>query len=162
MFIINKVTFLNKVWAKALLYLIYKHFYIMNHDLLISKVFYTTRIRKTIISKFEANLDKYSNIVHYLKTRYTTFFTFKETIFRIYNKLDNPKLCSYCGIEIPYTVASDYCSKEHRILGRKLNVEKSCYEKYGVSNVAKLQEVKDKMVAHTDYKARNEKSRKSM
>ena len=134
----------------------------MNHDLLISKVFYTTRIRKTIISKFEANLDKYSNIVRYLKTRYTTFFTFRETIFRIYNKLDNPKLCSYCGIEIPYTAASDYCSKEHRILGRKINVEKSCYDKYGVSNVAKLQEVKDKMVAHTDYKARNEKSRKSM
>ena len=89
----------------------------MNHDLLISKVFYTTRIRKTIISKFEANLDKYSNIVRYLKTRYTTFFTFRETIFRIYNKLDNPKLCSYCGIEIPYTIASDYCSKEHRKLG---------------------------------------------
>ena len=134
----------------------------MNHDLLISKVFYTTRIRKTIISKFEANLDKYPNIVHYLKNRYTRFFTFRETIFRIYNKLDNPKLCSYCGIEIPYTTASEYCSKEHRILGRKINVEKSCYEKYGVSNVAKLQEVKDKMVAHTDYNARNEKSRKSM
>ena len=59
----------------------------MNHDLLISKVFYTTRIRKTIISKFEANLDKYSNIVYYLKNRYTSFFTFRETIFRIYNTL---------------------------------------------------------------------------
>ena len=46
----------------------------MNYDHLISKVFYTTRIRKTIIAKFEANLDKYPNIVHYLKTRYTTFF----------------------------------------------------------------------------------------
>ena len=67
MFIINKVTFLNKTRAIALLYLIYKHFYNMNHDLLISKVFYTTRIRKTIISKFEANLDKYTNIVYYLK-----------------------------------------------------------------------------------------------
>ena len=96
----------------------------MNHDLLISKVFYTTRIRKTIIAKFEANLDKYPNIVYYLKNRYTTFFTFRETIFRIYNKLDNPKLCSYCGIEIPYTTVGEYCSKEHRILGRKINVEK--------------------------------------
>ncbi len=55
----------------------------MNHDLLISKVFYTTRIRKTIIAKFEANLDKYLNIVHYLKNRYATFFSFRETIFRI-------------------------------------------------------------------------------
>ena len=110
-------------------------------DNLILKVFYTTRLRHTIINKFEHNLSKYPNICWYLENRYAYFFSYRDTLNRIYNKIEEQPICKYCGIPISSISGSSFCCNEHKILYRKEISKQTCLEKYGVDCQFKRPEV---------------------
>jgi hypothetical protein len=134
------------------------------YDNIIIRCFFTTKLRKTIISKFENNLDKYTNIVSYLKNRYSTFEGFRITLYRIFNHVDILPRCKYCNCELPYEVSlkSSFCCQQHRRLYQVQETKKTCINKYGVENVMQVKEIADKVVSSTDYKTRTIKAKETL
>ena len=128
----------------------------MSHDEIIKQVFFTTRLKRTVISKFEKNLASYPYICEYLKNRYEHFHSYRDTLIRIYDN-GQERTCKYCGISIPYTNKGNFCCKEHKSLSAKEAVKKTCIERYGVDNVAKVKEFINKAVQNSDYVARQKK-----
>ena len=128
----------------------------MCHDKIIKQVFFTTRLKRTIISKFEKNLTSYPYICEYLKNRYEHFHSYRDTLIRIYDN-GQERTCKYCGISIPYTSKGNFCCKEHKSLSAKEAIKKTCIERYGVDNVAKVKEFINKAVQNSDYAARQKK-----
>ena len=131
-------------------------------DNLILKVFYTTRLRHTIINKFEHNLFKYPNICRYLENRYAYFFSYRETLNRIYNKIEEQCICKYCGIPISSISGSSFCCNEHKILYRKEICKQTCLEKYGVDNVSKIPGLMKSVAKTIDYSKRQEKIKETL
>jgi hypothetical protein len=131
-------------------------------DSLILKLFYTTKLRRTIINKFEHNLSKYPNICRYLENRYAYFFSYRETLNRIYNKIEEQPICKYCGIPISSISGSSFCCNEHKILCRKEICKQTCLEKYGVDNVSKIPRLMKSIVKTIDYSKRQEKMKETL
>lgn len=131
-------------------------------DNLILKLFYTTRLRRTIINKFEYNLSKYPNICRYLENRYAYFFSYRETLNRIYNKIEEQPICKYCGTPISSISGSSFCCNEHKILCRKEISKQTCLEKYGVDNVSKIPGLMKFVAKTVDYNKRQEKMKETL
>lgn len=129
---------------------------IICHDEIIKQVFFTTRLKRTVIRKFEKNLVSYPYICEYLKNRYEHFHSYRDTLIRIYDN-GQERTCKYCGISIPYTNKGNFCCKEHKSLSAKEVVKRTCIERYGVDNVAKVKEFINKAVQNSDYVARQKK-----
>ena len=85
-------------------------------------------------------------IISYLKNRYNDFNSFKETLYRIKNNINEIPKCPICGKETTFiNISHGY----HITCGNKKCIYElskiSIIKKYGVDNVAKLDVVKDKI-----------------
>lgn len=119
----------------------------INDDLIIS-IFYNKETGR-LNPAYELILNKSENIdiLNYLKTRFKDSNSIKETLYRIYNKIETPPFCPICGNIIPISDRNFYnktCSKICAAKYQHLSYEKTCIEKYGVKNVLARKEIIEK------------------
>lgn len=134
------------------------------YDNIIINCFFTTKLRRKIISKFENNLDKYCNISNYLQHRYNNFENYRATLYRIFNHIEILPKCKYCGCELTYeqSTKSQFCCQKHRRLYQVEQTKQTCLNRYGVNNVMQLDNVKQKIINNTDYNKRNIKLKQTL
>jgi len=139
----------------------------INHDQLICKVFFKDNNKlSNNYWKFIIRIkkDKYNNIKNYLINRYNDLTIesktiFKESLYRILNKIDIRPKCKTCGNNVSFnpsklTCYNDHCSascemKDYNVI-KKHN--QSCLEKYGsVNNIRKSQQTKLKRYNYKNY-----------
>jgi hypothetical protein len=74
----------------------------------------------------------------------------KKKYYDLYFKKDMEGICPICGNETQYSGNWQrgyikYCSKKCKSIGVIIEMEKSCFKKYGVKNANKTKEVRDKI-----------------
>ena len=116
-------------------------------DEYINKYFYSDlgNFKRTKINNIPDEIYKY------LLNRYADSESIKETIFRIYHKIDIRPVCKHCGNKVIFRGKSNrsydvYCSKECKYSSSRSNeYTKTCLEKYGTNHYSQTQKFKDKI-----------------
>lgn len=143
-----------------------------NHDILIKKLFIVDNKIGNKFTKFRYHKDKYINIYNYITNRFNdnkdSKSILKENLHRIRLGIENRPVCKTCGkytsfninspiLYLPYCSVS--CSLKDPVIHKKQEATKlkkygsvnnynkckeTCIKKYGVDNVAKNNDIKQK------------------
>lgn len=130
----------------------------INDDFVIN-FFFTNKGRYKIIwNDIEERLPKlkyYKDLLKYLKNRFTDSLSLKETIYRIFYKIEVRPVCIECGNHVQFTgikkknFFDNFCCKTCRYKHTVKEVKNHFLENYGVENPSQLQSIKDKKVETT-------------
>ena len=107
---------------------------------------YNPNTLKRYISKIEGKYNK--DIYEYLIKRYDDSDSLKETLFRIYNGIEEHPKCPTCGKPLVFKgiffkFCSNICAQSSDEIKQK--IKQTCLEKYGVDNYNKTKESKEKI-----------------
>ena len=99
-----------------------------------------------------------SDVLTYLANRYSGSESFSETIARVYNKIEIRPVCKQCGAKLNYyslnvpfqMFCSRSCSNNNE--KTKFHLRQTCLAKYGVTNTAKAECVKQAYRDHMEHK----------
>ena len=97
-------------------------------------------------SRIEGKYNK--DIYEYLINRYDDSDSLKETLFRIYNGIEEHPKCPTCGKPLVFKgiffkFCSNICAQSSDEIKQK--IKQTCIEKYGVDNYSKTKESKEKI-----------------
>ena len=112
-----------------------------------SKIYvYNPNTLRRYTSKIEGKYNK--DIYEYLVNRYDDSDSLKETLYRIYNGIEEHPKCPTCGKPlifkgIFFKFCSNICAQSSDEIKQK--IKQTCLEKYGVDNYAKSKEGKEKV-----------------
>ena len=106
---------------------------------------YNPNTLRRYISKIEGKYNK--DIYDYLINRYTDSDSLKETLYRIYNGIEEHPKCPTCGKPllfkgIFFKFCSNICAQSSDEIKQK--VKQTCLERYGVDSYNKTKECKEK------------------
>ena len=102
--------------------------------------------------------DKESDIYKYIVNRYNDSLSFKESIYRIKYKIEIRPSCKECKKELKFiggsAVFQKFCCKKcaNKNIESINKVKETCLKKYGVDNVAKTKQAKEKYIKHIQEK----------
>ena len=107
---------------------------------------YNPNTLRRYTSKIEGKYNK--DIYEYLVNRYDDSDSLKETLYRIYNGIEEHPKCPTCGKPlifkgIFFKFCSNICAQSSDEIKQK--IKQTCLEKYGVDNYAKSKESKEKV-----------------
>ena len=107
---------------------------------------YNPNTLRRYTSKIEGKYNK--DIYEYLVNRYDDSDSLKETLYRIYNGIEEHPKCPTCGKPlifkgIFFKFCSNICAQSSDEIKQK--IKQTCLEKYGVDNYAKSKEGKEKV-----------------
>ena len=107
---------------------------------------YNPNTLRRYISKIEGKYNK--DIYEYLINRYDDSDSLKETLFRIYNRIEEHPKCPTCGKPLVFKgiffkFCSNICAQSSDEIKQK--IKQTCLEKYGVDNYNKTKESKEKI-----------------
>ena len=107
---------------------------------------YNPNTLRRYTSKIEGKYNK--DIYKYLVNRYDDSDSLKETLYRIYNGIEEHPKCPTCGKPlifkgIFFKFCSNICAQSSDEIKQK--IKQTCLEKYGVDNYAKSKEGKEKI-----------------
>ena len=107
---------------------------------------YNPNTLRRYISKIEGKYNK--DIYEYLINRYDDSDSLKETLFRIYNGIEEHPKCHTCGKPLVFKgiffkFCSNICAQSSDEIKQK--IKQTCLEKYGVDNYNKTKESKEKI-----------------
>jgi hypothetical protein len=97
-------------------------------------------------------------VMNYLNNRFNDSLSIQETISRIYHKLENRPICKQCGKKLKFQKLSFpfgiFCSKKcsNNNEETKHHLIETCLKKYGVTNTAKAECVKQNAKKHFQEK----------
>lgn len=121
-----------------------------HHDNLICKIF--LKINGTVNGRKIERIYNYDNIKKYLDNRYNDSESYKETIRRIQYKIEIRPICKECGAKVKYTglknkIFQDFCSQECERKSKitQERIQKTCLERYGVTNGGGSKEALEKI-----------------
>lgn len=98
-------------------------------------------------------VNAHSDIASYMQNRFSFTQDYKEVYYLLYHGLSERPLCPVCGKEVPFAKFNigyrKYCSLECQRSEKGKQIKKNCckqtcLDKYGVSSVLQLEEVKKK------------------
>ena len=130
---------------------------------------YNPNILRRYINRIEGKYNK--DIYKYLINRYDDSDSLKETLYRIYNRIEQHPICPVCGKPLIFKgkflkFCSNICAQSSGEIRQKImktclekygtisttqnkkirdKIKNTCLEKYGVDNPAKLKENKEKV-----------------
>ena len=107
---------------------------------------YNPNTLRRYISRIEGKYNK--DIYEYLINRYNDSDSLKETLFRIYNGIEEHPKCPTCGKPLVFKgiffkFCSNICAQSSDEIKQK--IRQTCLEKYGVDNYNKTKESKEKI-----------------
>ena len=107
---------------------------------------YNPNILRRYISRIEGKYNK--DIYEYLINRYDDSDSLKETLFRIYNGIEEHPKCPTCGKPLVFKgiffkFCSNICAQSSDEIKQK--IKQTCLKKYGVDNYNKTKESKEKI-----------------
>ena len=107
---------------------------------------YNPNILRRYTSRIEGKYNK--DIYEYLVNRYNDSDSLKETLYRIYNGIEEHPKCHTCGKPlifkgIFFKFCSNICAQSSDEIKQK--IKQTCLEKYGVDNYNKTKESKEKI-----------------
>ena len=107
---------------------------------------YNPNTLRRYTSRIEGKYNK--DIYEYLINRYNDSDSLKETLFRIYNGIEEHPKCPTCGKPLVFKgiffkFCSNICAQSSNEIKQK--IKKTCLEKYGVDNYNKTKESKEKI-----------------
>ena len=107
---------------------------------------YNPNTLRRYTSRIEGKYNK--DIYEYLINRYDDSDSLKETLFRIYNGIEEHPKCPTCGKPlifkgIFFKFCSNICAQSSDEIKQK--IKQTCIEKYGVDNYSKTKESKEKI-----------------
>ena len=121
-----------------------------HHDNLICKIF--LKKNGTVNGRKIERIYNYDNIKKYLDNRYNDSESYKETIRRIQYKIEIRPICKECGAKVKYTglknkIFQDFCSQECERKSKitQERIQKTCLERYGVTNGGGSKEALEKI-----------------
>ena len=121
-----------------------------HHDNLICKIF--LKRNGTVNGRKIERIYNYGNIKKYLDNRYNDSESYKETIRRIQYKIEIRPICKECGAKVKYTglknkIFQDFCSQECERKSKitQERIQKTCLERYGVTNGGGSKEALEKI-----------------
>ena len=146
-------------------YKVFEHENVSINDKTVLDIFVGSRIKngKSFLFLIKSRILAFLNNMHnkfmictidYLKNRYTDSTSIQETIARIFNKIEIRPVCKQCGGELqfqqltfPFAMfCSRRCSNNNE--ETKQHLIETCLEKYGTTNTAKAECVKEKTKQH--------------
>ena len=107
---------------------------------------YNPNTLRRYTSRIEGKYNK--DIYEYLINRYDDSDSLKETLFRIYNGIEEHPKCPTCGKPLVFKgiffkFCSNICAQSSDEIKQK--IKQTCIEKYGVDNYSKTKESKEKI-----------------
>ena len=107
---------------------------------------YNPNTLRRYTSRIEGKYNK--DIYEYLINRYDDSDSLKETLFRIYNGIEEHPKCPTCGKPLVFKgiffkFCSNICAQSSDEIKQK--IKQTCLEKYGVDNYSKTKESKEKI-----------------
>lgn len=107
---------------------------------------YNPNTLRRYTSRIEGKYNK--DIYEYLINRYDDSDSLKETLFRIYNGIEEHPKCPTCGKPLVFKgiffkFCSNICAQSSNEIKQK--IKQTCLEKYGVDNYNKTKESKEKI-----------------
>ena len=107
---------------------------------------YNPNTLRRYTSRIEGKYNK--DIYEYLINRYDDSDSLKETLFRIYNGIEEHPKCPTCGKPLVFKgiffkFCSNICAQSSEEIKQK--IKQTCLEKYGVDNYNKTKESKEKI-----------------
>ena len=107
---------------------------------------YNPNTLRRYISRIEGKYNK--DIYEYLINRYNDSDSLKETLYRIYNGIEEHPKCPTCGKPLVFKgiffkFCSNICAQSSEEIKQK--IKQTCLEKYGVDNYNKTKESKEKI-----------------
>ena len=107
---------------------------------------YNPNTLRRYTSRIEGKYNK--DIYEYLINRYNDSDSLKETLYRIYNGIEEHPKCPTCGIPLVFKgmffkFCSNICAQSSDEIKQK--IKQTCLEKYGVDNYNKTKESKEKI-----------------
>ena len=107
---------------------------------------YNPNILRRYTSRIEGKYNK--DIYEYLINRYDDSDSLKETLFRIYNGIEEHPKCPTCGKPLVFKgiffkFCSNICAQSSDEIKQK--IKQTCLDKYGVDNYNKTKESKEKI-----------------
>ena len=107
---------------------------------------YNPNTLRRYTSRIEGKYNK--DIYEYLINRYNDSYSLKETLFRIYNGIEEHPKCPTCGKPLVFKgmffkFCSNICAQSSDEIKQK--IKQTCLKKYGVDNYNKTKESKEKI-----------------
>ena len=107
---------------------------------------YNPNTLRRYTSRIEGKYNK--DIYEYLINRYDDSYSLKETLYRIYNGIEEHPKCPTCGKPLVFKgiffkFCSNICAQSSDEIKQK--IKQTCLEKYGVDNYNKTKESKEKI-----------------
>ena len=107
---------------------------------------YNPNTLRRYTSRIEGKYNK--DIYEYLINRYNDSYSLKETLFRIYNGIEEHPKCPTCGKHLVFKgiffkFCSNICAQSSDEIKQK--IKQTCLKKYGVDNYNKTKESKEKI-----------------
>ena len=119
---------------------------IVKEEFKAKRYLYNPNTLRRYTSRIEGKYNK--DIYEYLVNRYDDSDSLKETLFRIYNGIEEHPKCPTCGKPLVFKgiffkFCSNICAQSSDEIKQK--IKQTCLEKYGVDNYNKTKESKEKI-----------------
>ena len=119
---------------------------IVKEEFKAKRYLYNPNTLRRYTSRIEGKYNK--DIYEYLINRYNDSDSLKETLFRIYNGIEEHPKCPTCGKPLVFKgiffkFCSNICAQSSDEIKQK--IKQTCLEKYGVDNYNKTKESKEKI-----------------
>ena len=119
---------------------------IVKEEFKAKRYLYNPNILRRYTSRIEGKYNK--DIYEYLINRYDDSDSLKETLFRIYNGIEEHPKCPTCGKPLVFKgiffkFCSNICAQSSDEIKQK--IKQTCLKKYGVDNYNKTKESKEKI-----------------
>ena len=119
---------------------------IVKEEFKAKRYLYNPNTLRRYTSRIEGKYNK--DIYEYLINRYDDSDSLKETLFRIYNGIEEHPKCPTCGKPLVFKgiffkFCSNICAQSSDEIKQK--IKQTCIEKYGVDNYSKTKESKEKI-----------------
>ena len=119
---------------------------ITDNDIL-NHFFYKYKNKLRLKTKLLNNIPK--DLVYYLSNRFDDSESIKESIIRIYHKIEKRPTCKICNKKLNFTGLTNIpfrqtCSKECNYKLISNSYKNTCLSKYGVKNVSSIEYIKEK------------------